>query len=142
VRLSLERLFGTGTLHRKLQWFTYPELRAEQRRLAQPAPAADQRQRALDRMRLQMVIQDKFSTAFAVFTLALVGVPLGITVSRRETSANLGVAVILALGYYFLTIMVGWLENYPALRPDLLLWLPNLLFLGMAGWLFWRVDRQ
>ncbi len=142
VRLSLERLFGKSTLHRKLQWYTYPELLAEQRRLAQPAPAADQRQRALDRMKLQMVIQDKFSTAFAVFTFALVGVPLGIKVSRRETSANLGLAVILALGYYFFTIMIGWLENHPALRPDLLLWLPNLLFLGVALWLFWRVDRQ
>jgi lipopolysaccharide export system permease protein len=89
-----------------------------------------------------MVIQDKFSTAFAAFTFALVGVPLGIKVSRRETSANLGLAVVLALSYYFFTIMIGWLENQPALRPDLLLWLPNLLFLGAGLWLFWRVDRQ
>ena len=142
VRLSLERLFGRSTFHRKLQWYTYPELRAEARRLAQPAPAAEQPQRARDRTRVQMVIQDKFSTAFAVFTFALIGVPLGIRVSRRETSANLGLAVVLALGYYFLTIVIGWLENHPELRPDLLLWLPNLLYLAGGVWLFWRVDRQ
>jgi lipopolysaccharide export system permease protein len=142
VRLSLERLFGRGTFHRKLAWYSYPDLLAEWRRLAQPVVPADRPQRALERMKLQMVIQDKLTAAFAVFTFALVGVPLGIRVSRRETSANLGLAVVLALSYYFLTIVVGWLENQPGLRPDLLLWVPNLLFLGTGIWMFWRVDRQ
>jgi lipopolysaccharide export system permease protein len=142
VRLSLERLFGRSTFHRKLQWYTYAELRAEARRLAQSAPAAEQPQRVRDRMKVQMVVQDKFSTAFAVFTFALIGVPLGIKVSRRETSANLGLAVILALAYYFLTIVIGWLESHPELRPDLLLWVPNLVYLAGGLWLFLRVDRQ
>ena len=69
-------------------------------------------------------------------------VPLGIKVSRRETSANLGVAVLFALGHYFLTKMIGWLDHYPAYRPDLLLWLPNLIFIGVGIWLFRRIDRS
>lgn len=142
VRLPLEGLFGRNTIHRKLQWYTYPELIAEWRRLAQPVTPPDQHQRELDRTKLQMVVQDKFTTAFAVFSFALVGVPLGIKVSRRETSANLGLALVLAMGYYFLTVMIGWLENHPELRPDLLMWLPNLIFLGVGLWLFWRVDRH
>jgi lipopolysaccharide export system permease protein len=142
MRLPLEGLFGRNTLHRKLQWYTYPELIAEWRRLAQPAAPVDQQQRVLDRMKLQMVVQDKFTTAFAVFSFALIGVPLGIRVSRRETSANLGLALALAMGYYFLIVEVGWLDRHPELRPDLLMWLPNLIFLGVGGWLFWRVDRQ
>lgn len=141
-RLSLERLFGESTIHRKLQWYTYPELMAEWRRLAQPVTRKDQRQRTLERMDLQMVIQDKLTTAFAVLSFALMGVPLGIKVSRRETSANLGVAVALALGYYFLTVIVGWLKYHPELRPDLLLWVPNLIFIVVGLWLFQRVDRQ
>jgi lipopolysaccharide export system permease protein len=142
VRLPLEGLFGQNAIHRKLQWYTYPELIAEWRRLAQPVAPPEQHQRELDRMKLQMVVQDKFTTAFAVFSFALVGVPLGIRVSRRETSANLGLALVLAMGYYFLTVMISWLENHPELRPDLLLWLPNLIFLGVGLWLFWRVDRH
>ncbi len=142
LRLSLERLFGRMVFHPKLPWYSYPALLAERRRLAQPVPPEEQAQRSLDRMKLQMVIQDKFTTAFAVFTFALVGVPLGIKVSRRETSANLGLAMVLALAYYFLTIVVGWLQDQPQLRPDLLLWIPNLLFLGTGIWMFWRVDRQ
>ncbi len=142
VRLSLERLFGRMVFRPKLAWYSFPSLLGEWRRLAEPVPPAEQRERSLERMKLQMVIEDKFTTAFAVFTFALVGVPLGIKVSRRETSANLGVALVLALAYYFLTIVIGWLQERPDLRPDLLLWVPNLLFLGAGLWMFWRVDRQ
>ena len=68
-----------------------------------------------------MTIQNKLNTALAALSFVFVGIPLGIKVSRRETSANLGVAVAIALGYYFLTVMAGWLDNRPELRPDLLL---------------------
>jgi len=144
LRLSLKRLFGPVVVHRKLQWYTFPELVAEWRRLAPPGPgasAAARRAQAEERMRVQMTIQDKFTTAFAVFTFALMGVPLGIKVSRRETSANLGVALGMAMAYYFMTVIIGWLESRPALRPDLLMWLPNLIFLAAGLWLFWRTDR-
>ena len=67
---------------------------------------------------------------------------LGIKVSRRETSANLGVAVTLSLGYYFLTVMVNWLDRMPEYRPDLLFWLPNLMFLMIGLWLFRRLERS
>jgi lipopolysaccharide export system permease protein len=142
VRLPLGGLFGQSTFHPKLQWYALPRLMAEWRRLDGPVPPAEQPERDLDRMKLRIVIQDKFTMAFAVFSFALVGVPLGIKVSRRETSANLGLALILALSYYFLTIAVGWLERRPELRPDLLMWLPNLIFIGLGLWLFWRVDRR
>ncbi len=142
LRLSLERLFGRIVFHPKLPWYSYPDLFAEWRRLAQPAPPGEQAERARQLTKVRMVIQDKFTTAFAVLTFALVGVPLGIKVSRRETSANLGLAVALALSYYFLTIVIGWLGDRPQLRPDLLLWVPNLIFLGLGLWMFWRIDRQ
>jgi lipopolysaccharide export system permease protein len=79
--------------------------------------------------------------ALAVFSFALVGVPLGIKVSRRETSANLGIAVVLALAYYFLIVVVGWLDQHPEYRPDLLLWVPNAIFLATGVWLLGRLDR-
>jgi lipopolysaccharide export system permease protein len=93
-------------------------------------------------MKVAMTIQDKFNTALAALSFVIVGIPLGIKVSRRETSANLGVAVVLALGYYFLTVMVGWLDRHPEYRPDLLLWVPNLLIIAVGIWLFSRIDRR
>jgi lipopolysaccharide export system permease protein len=38
--------------------------------------------------------------------------------------------------------MVGWLDHHPEYRPDLLLWLPNLIVIGLGVWLFYRLDRR
>jgi lipopolysaccharide export system permease protein len=92
-------------------------------------------------MNVQLTIQEKYTLSLSVLAFALVGVPLGISVSRRETSANLGVAVGLALGYYLLLVMVGWLDRHPEYRPDLLLWLPNAIFLALGVWLFRRIEK-
>ncbi|HEY5552992.1 MAG TPA: LptF/LptG family permease, partial [Opitutaceae bacterium] len=73
---------------------------------------------------------------------ALVGVPLGIKMQRRESSANLGLALVLSMTFYFILIVIDWAQKMPDLRPDLLLWAPNLIFQGSGLWLFLRVDRQ
>ena len=130
------------TVHQKLPWMTYGELEAEKARLERaPVPPDGARQRARDIMKVKLTIQDKINTALAIFTFAFAGVPLGIKVSRRETSANLGIAVVLALAYYFLVVVIGWLDQHPGYRPDLLLWVPNLLFLTLGLWLLRRLDR-
>lgn len=138
--LSLDWLFGKNSFRRKLDWMTWGELQAEKAKWEKPQAdvAEDERVRQLGKVRF--IIQDKLTTAFTVFSFAMIAVPLGIKVSRRETSANLGLALILALSYYFLTIMVQWLDKMPQLRPDLLLWLPNLIFVGMALWLHRRAE--
>ena len=142
IRLSLAQYFGAGAVHQKLPWMTYDELTAERRRLeAAPVPPGGYPQRERDIMRVSFTIQDKINTALAIFSFALIGIPLGIRVSRRETSANLGVAVSLALGYYLLTVLVGWLDRHPEYRPDLLLWIPNLVILASGFWMLRRLDR-
>lgn len=142
VRLPLDRLFGRPAERRKLDWMTYPELEREQARVeAGRAGAKDGREQARAEMKVRLVVQEKFTTALSVLSFALIGVPLGIKVSRRETSANLGLALMLVLGYYFLTVMVKWLDRHPEYRPDLLLWAPNLVFLVLAAWLFRRAER-
>ncbi|MDE3083712.1 MAG: LptF/LptG family permease [Verrucomicrobiota bacterium] len=140
---SLEKIFGRQGFHRKTQWMRFGQLLAEHEQLVELRVPLDQaKQHARDVMKVQMIISDKANTALAVLSFALIGVPLGIRVSRRETSANLGVAVLLALGYYFLVVMVGWLDRHPEYRPDLLLWLPNLVLIGLGAWLFNRIDRR
>ena len=93
-------------------------------------------------MKTELIVQEKFNISLAVFSFALIGVPLGIKISRRETSANLGLALLLVLCYYILTLLVKWLDRHPEYRPDLLIWLPNVLFIGLGLWLFTRIDRK
>ncbi len=140
VHLSLSRYFGSSNVRQKLPWMTYGELKAERARLeAEPVKAGAEWQRSRDIMNVSLTIQDKINWALAIFSFTLVGVPLGIKVSRRETSANLAVAVLLALAYYLFVVVIGWLN--PWMRPDLLLWVPNVVLLSLGVWLLRRVDR-
>lgn len=139
--LSLERITGGKTVRVKMKWNTFDQLMAEWHRLGQPDPKVPAEERFKQRIKVQTVIQEKFSMAFSVLSFALIAIPLGIKVSRKETSANLGIALVLAMGYYLLTVVVGWCDNQPSWRPDLLMWVPNLGFQTLGAWMFYKVDR-
>ncbi|MBA3850618.1 MAG: YjgP/YjgQ family permease [Opitutus sp.] len=139
--LPLDRVTGARTVRTKLKWQTWGQLLAEWRRLDQPDPKVPRADRERQRMKVQITIQEKASMAFSVLSFALIAVPLGIKVSRKETSANLGIALALAMGYYFATIVAGWFDNKPEFRPDLLMWLPNIAFQALGIWMFRKVDR-
>lgn len=142
LRISLDRYFGRSLERMKDDWLTYAKLQEKAAALASVRPPPDKaREHERTRMKLSLIIHEKFNLSLAVFSFALIGVPLGIKVSRRETSANLGIALMLVLGYYLLTVMIKWLDRHPELRPDLLIWLPNLVFIGLGTWLFSRIDR-
>jgi lipopolysaccharide export system permease protein len=134
LQVELDTLFGRAEIRRKLDWMTLRELRAEHRRRAAAGDEAG-------RMQVAVTINQKAATAVAVLAFAFLAVPLGIKVSRTETSANLGLALLLVMGYYFLTIVVGWVDRFPAWRPDLWVWLPAGLFFALGAWLFRRVGR-
>jgi lipopolysaccharide export system permease protein len=140
--LPLSRLTGDRSVKRKLKWLTFPQLMGEWSRLQKPDPEVPKDEHAKQLMRVQITIQEKFATAFSVLSFALIAIPLGIKVSRKETSANLGLGLLLALGYYFATVMAGWFDNAPQWRPDLIVWLPNIVFQGFGLWLFYKVDRS
>jgi lipopolysaccharide export system permease protein len=144
VRLSLDRYLAQNVFHVKPEWLRYGALQDRRAELAAkpPATAEEQKSWRIDLMRMTMIIDDKFNLAIAVFTFAFVAVPLGIKVSRRETSANLGVAVLLVLGYYLLNAMVRSLDRHPEYRPDILLWLPNVIFLCFGFWLIRRIQHS
>jgi lipopolysaccharide export system permease protein len=143
LRFSLDGYFGKNRARMKDDWLTFSELRTRQAALAAETPAPEKRaEHAQARLGLSLVLNEKFNLSIAVFAFALIGVPLGIKVSRRETSANLGLALVLVLSFYLLTVVVKWLDGHPELRPDILLWLPNVLFIGLGLWLFSRIDRR
>ncbi|HEX2100444.1 MAG TPA: LptF/LptG family permease [Candidatus Synoicihabitans sp.] len=134
VKLELDALFGRQVPRTKLAWMTLDQLIAEWRRLAAP-------EQAMERLRVSITLHEKASSGLAVLAFALLAVPLGIKVSRKETSANLGVALGLVMVYYFASVTVSWLDQFPDLRPDWLMWAPTLGFFALGAWLFSRVGR-
>jgi lipopolysaccharide export system permease protein len=134
LSFRVDDLFSKGKARQKFAWMTFSELMLEKERFRAEGDEAKL-------LSASIAISEKGASALAVLAFALMAIPLGVRVSRKETSANLGVALILVMGYYFLTVIVSWLEAKPELRPDLLMWLPAVLFLGIGGWLFARLDR-
>lgn len=135
VDIPFEGVFGSRGVSRRTNLLTLDQLLEKRRELeaANASPAA--------RMKIAVALHEKGARSFMILAFALMAIPLGIKVSRKETSANLGVALLLALAYYFLDVMVSWLDRSPALRPDLWLWLPPVLFIGLGVWMFRRVER-
>jgi lipopolysaccharide export system permease protein len=134
LSFRVDDIFSQRKKRQKYAWMTYAELRAERE---QSVATGDDSKR----LGVAMAISEKGANALAVIGFAFLAIPLGLRVSRQETSANLGVALILVMGYYLLTVMASWFKAMPALRPELLLWVPSLLCIAVGIWMLRRVDR-
>lgn len=148
LRLPLDRLLGRKSNYVSLSTLNIYQLMDRKEMLAEKITQlenevdADERKITIaEKIIVQMQIQKNIAMAFSVLSLTLIGIPLGIKVSRKETYANLALALALAMGYYFLIIIVGWLEKAPHLRPDLIIWVPNLVFQATGLWLIFRADK-
>jgi lipopolysaccharide export system permease protein len=140
VELRLDGVFRQMKLGQKINWMTYGQLMARKGELEAKGPGAGSPER-FELTRVVVALNEKAAASLAVLAFAFVAVPLGIKVSRKETSANLGIAVALVLGYYFLSTLVGMLERSPAMRPELWVWAPPLAYAAAGIWLFRRVGR-
>ena len=87
-------------------------------------------------------INKRFSFPFSCLAFALIGVPLGITTHRRETSVGFATGLLVAIFYFLFIIIADTLRGNPKIHPELLVWFPNLLFLGIGGYLFWKLSKQ
>ena len=95
-----------------------------------------------DRSASRTEINKRFSFPLSCLAFALVAVPLGITAHRRETVIGWGVSVVVAFTYFVFIILADTLRENPNARPELLVWLPNILFLVIGSLIFWRVAKR
>jgi len=87
-------------------------------------------------------LSKRYSFSLACFTFALVGIPLGVTAQRRETSSGFALSLATATVYLVFIILADTLNDKPAAMPHLIMWAPNVLFLGIGGWLFYKLSRK
>ncbi|MDQ6859803.1 MAG: LptF/LptG family permease [Verrucomicrobiota bacterium] len=87
-------------------------------------------------------LSKRFSFPMSCLAFAVMAVPLGVTAHRRETSIGFLLSFIVAFVYFLFMIGADTLRSHPNVHPELLVWIPNVLFLGLGLVLFRRVARQ
>ena len=95
-----------------------------------------------DKAKARVELSKRFSFSLASFAFALIGVPLAITAQRRETSIGFLFSLIIALVYFSFIIFAETVRDYPEKHPELLFWLPNIVFVSLGLVLFYRINRR
>lgn len=87
-------------------------------------------------------LSKRFSTALASLAFGLFAVPLAITAHRRETSIGFMFSLGIAFSYFFLMILVDTVRDKPQWRPEWLIWSPNVIFMAIGAFLFYRLSKR
>ncbi|MFP6875024.1 MAG: LptF/LptG family permease, partial [Verrucomicrobiales bacterium] len=85
-------------------------------------------------------INKRYSFSLACLTFALIGIPLGVTAQRRETSIGFAFSLGIAALYFLFIIVADTVRDKD--YAQYLMWLPNLLFMGLGIFLFCRLARK
>jgi lipopolysaccharide export LptBFGC system permease protein LptF len=87
-------------------------------------------------------LSTRFAFSVSCLTFALIGVPLGVTAQRRESTAGFILALGIAVSYYTMLSFADMMKEREHLYPHLLVWVPNILFFGLGLHLFRKLSRK
>jgi lipopolysaccharide export system permease protein len=132
LELDLATAMRKAQKSKDLRDMVFSELRAEIRAL---------REKGIHPAAVLMEAHFRVSLAVACLAFTLIGIPLGIKTSRRETSIGIAISLGLALCFYLVAVLATTLKSQPQLYPELILWSPILVFELVGLWLLWRVTR-
>ncbi|WP_347440875.1 LptF/LptG family permease [Rubritalea sp.] len=94
----------------------------------------------VNKFKNQITHRQSYSCACIAF--ALIGVPLGMSARRKESSSGFALSLVIGLGYFLFHIFANQVD---ADSPDLattLYWMPNALALVLGIYLFKRARRR
>ncbi|QQL45878.1 LptF/LptG family permease [Sulfuriroseicoccus oceanibius] len=94
------------------------------------------------RNKFRSEISKRWSFSLACITLGLIGIPLGITAQRRETSIGFVLSLVVACIYFFFIIIGDTFSSKSGPLPHILMWMPNVLFLGLGVHLFRKTAKR
>jgi len=104
--------------------------------------AAMNKRTGKDNTRVEVELNQRIALALAPIAFMLLGMPLAIRTSRRETSVGLFLSVILAGVYQSLVMICGALSGYPQYHPQILLWIPNIVYQICGTYFILKIARR
>jgi len=87
-------------------------------------------------------VHKRFSLSLASLAFLLVGVPLAVTAQRKDTSIGFLFSLVIAFLFFFFIVISDNLRNNPKAYPHLLVWIPNVLFITLGAFMFWRMAKK
>ena len=95
--------------------------------------------RGADTAVLAVGLQRKYAAPFAVIIMALIGMPLAISLGRKSTVLALCSAVVVSLSFWLLSSGFLQLGEHALLPPAVAVWAPIAIFAGGASYFISRV---
>jgi len=99
-------------------------------------------ERAGSMVSLLTEFQKRVAMSVSCFTFALVGVPLAVYAQRRETSVSFLLSLVVVVLYFLMMLVADAMKEKAGAYPELIVWLPNLLFQALGFWLIQKVNRH
>lgn len=90
---------------------------------------------------LESQLNCRIALGLSPIAFLLLGMPLAIRTSRRETSVGLFLSVLLAGSFFISILLFNSLNSSPQIYPQYLLWLPNIIFQAIGAILTYRVSH-
>jgi len=87
-------------------------------------------------------ISMRMSFSMACLTLGFIGIPLGVTAQRKETSAGFAISLIVVIVYFLLMTVTEMMRENGKLYPYILVWIPNLIFLWFGVRMFLKMNKR
>lgn len=87
-------------------------------------------------------LQSRLALAFAPFALFVLSVPFGIHSRRNETSAGLLVCVALGIVFYVFMMLGRTFDKNPAIFPQYIVWIPNLVYQIVGLIAIRKIDKR
>jgi LPS export ABC transporter permease LptG len=89
--------------------------------------------------RQRVELQRKLAFPLVTLVMTLMAIPFGVTTGRRGALYGIGLAIMLAFGYWFLTTIFMAAGAASLLPATMAAWAANILFLAAAGYMLLTV---
>jgi len=120
--------------------FTYIELIDRIKQMAAYYPDLQVSDQGRQKMAFAVELNKRLVLALSCFAFVLLGVPLGVTAHRKESSVGIGISLLMVLSFYIFVIAAESVANRPELRPDLIIWMPVIIAVTVGTYLIDRTN--
>ena len=91
---------------------------------------------------LLVELHTRMSMALSPIAFLLIGIPFAVRGRRAETSVGLLLSLLLALGFYAFILVTRSLKSDAGMHPEVLVWLPNLIYQVGGLWALVVIGRH